>query len=447
MTGPEPIPPNRFPTQGHDDPAADAAWLAPLFDAAHIFVLRLDDAGFVIQANTGAERFFGPVVHTPRAHLTRDVADHRSTPTLLIAHALNSQPAADAAALLATVRRKTPQECVIRHSSNGRQRRALVSATRQAVDAGGAQTTLLVGLPVRRRNRIESDLRESQARFERLASAAFEAIVLTEDSVILDANETFRTMFGYTTEELTGMSAVACVAPEQRPQFIERVRNPVDEAYETTGLRKDGETFAVEVRSRSVPFQGRQARIAAVRDISEAKRSRERLFATNAELQRLAVTDALTGLDNRRAFDAHLDREINNTNRYGAPLSLVLMDVDRFKEYNDAFGHFEGDGALKRVGRILVEQARKTDFPARYGGEEFAIILSNTPLDNAALFAERCRQAIAVEPWPHRGVTASFGIARWEPAMESPRDLIHAADQALYGAKRQGRNRVQSAGI
>lgn len=436
------------PTAPAAEVESDPAWVAPLLEAAHIFVLRLDEANCVVQANTGAERFFGPLVHAPRAYLCRDTRDYRNTPSLFITQTPDLPPQggdAGSAILLASVKRKTPQECLIRHG-NGRQRRALVSALRPTVDGRGRITTLLLGLPVSRRNRIESDLRESQARFERLASATFEAIVMIEDGVILDANETFRGMFGYAAEELTGMRTTDCVAPDHRAEFIERVRQPVQEAYETVALRKTGETFAAEIRSRSVPFQGRQARIAAVRDISDAKRDRERLFATNAELQRLAITDGLTGLDNRRAFDAHLEREINNASRYGPPLSLVVMDVDRFKQYNDAFGHTEGDTALKRIADVLVAQARKTDFPARYGGEEFAIVLSNTPLDNARLFAERCRQAIAGNHWPHRRVTASFGIAAWTPAMDSPRDLIHAADQALYEAKRQGRDRVHCAG-
>jgi diguanylate cyclase (GGDEF)-like protein len=119
-----------------------------------------------------------------------------------------------------------------------------------------------------------------------------------------------------------------------------------------------------------------------------------------------------------------------------------MFDVDHFKSLNDTHGHPAGDEVLKALGRILASSSRSTDLAARYGGEEFTIILVNTGLDAAREAASRLRAAIEAEPWRHRAVTASFGVASFGPGAESPSDLIGRADKALYFSKTHGRNRV-----
>jgi diguanylate cyclase (GGDEF)-like protein len=169
------------------------------------------------------------------------------------------------------------------------------------------------------------------------------------------------------------------------------------------------------------------------------------LEEANVRLDALATTDSLTGVKNRRAFGEKLAEEISRSARYAVPLSLLLLDVDKFKQYNDTFGHQAGDEILKTVGRLLREQARATDFVARYGGEEFALVLPNTGDEGALVMAERLRAVIESAPWPKCAVTASFGAATFSREINTETALIGAADRALYASKEQGRNRVTHA--
>jgi len=165
----------------------------------------------------------------------------------------------------------------------------------------------------------------------------------------------------------------------------------------------------------------------------------------NAKLESLATTDGLTGLKNHRAFHDRLVAEWAGSERYGTPLSLILLDVDKFKQYNDTYGHPAGDDVLKRVGALLMSTSRETDFVARYGGEEFVIVLSHTTSEAAMEMAERCRAAIEGETWPLRPVTASFGVSTYRPGLVGQADLIREADGALYVSKGSGRNCVTHA--
>jgi len=170
--------------------------------------------------------------------------------------------------------------------------------------------------------------------------------------------------------------------------------------------------------------------------------SQLQMAQANRKLELLATIDPLTEAKNRRAWNEKLAEEWSRATRYGTPLSLVLLDVDKFKTYNDTFGHQAGDEVLRRVAQTAQSAIRVTDFLARYGGEEFALILPNTDAQGALVLAERLRAAIEGAPWKERPVTASFGIATLDGDMKSSDDLTRAADEALYGAKEQGRNRV-----
>jgi diguanylate cyclase (GGDEF)-like protein len=161
------------------------------------------------------------------------------------------------------------------------------------------------------------------------------------------------------------------------------------------------------------------------------------------EFEQLSVTDALTGLLNRRYIEARLAEEIKRSNRHGFPMSFMMLDVDHFKSYNDNFGHPAGDEALKMVGQVIRDTLRAADVAARFGGEEFSILLPQTRGDEAAAIAERIRHNIETAEFPHRAVTVSIGIASCSADLCVSADLVAAADRALYEAKRGGRNRVQ----
>lgn len=182
---------------------------------------------------------------------------------------------------------------------------------------------------------------------------------------------------------------------------------------------------------------------------------KQQLEETNKTLQRLAAQDGLTGVANRRYFDEFFDLEWRRDIRDGTPISLILIDIDFFKAYNDTCGHQMGDECLKRVANELSSVLNRSgDFVARYGGEEFVVVLPNVNSQGAYAVAERLRSAIEALGIQHsqskvsKHVTLSLGVATTVPKRDSdPATLIAAADQALYQAKQEGRNRVRVGGL
>jgi diguanylate cyclase (GGDEF)-like protein/PAS domain S-box-containing protein len=170
--------------------------------------------------------------------------------------------------------------------------------------------------------------------------------------------------------------------------------------------------------------------------------ARQQLEAANMQLRLLAATDGLTALANRRAFYERLDQECHAAARHDRPLSLILLDIDHFKSFNDTFGHPAGDDALKTVGWLLKEGIRDIDVAGRVGGEEFAILLPETDETEALQIAERMRRTIGENRWPLRRITASLGLATFYGADNDRELIIEAADQALYQAKRSGRDQT-----
>jgi diguanylate cyclase (GGDEF)-like protein len=165
------------------------------------------------------------------------------------------------------------------------------------------------------------------------------------------------------------------------------------------------------------------------------------LLEANRALAQAAVTDGLTGLKNHRAFQEALHSAVQMAERLQQPLSLVMFDIDHFKQFNDTFGHPAGDELLRQVAQVLRESARAYDVAARYGGEEFALLLPNTTLEQAVQVAERLRQQIRAIENPHAPVSASFGVATYRRGTP-PATLVYEADAALYRAKRSGRDQV-----
>jgi diguanylate cyclase (GGDEF)-like protein len=161
------------------------------------------------------------------------------------------------------------------------------------------------------------------------------------------------------------------------------------------------------------------------------------------EFEQLSVTDALTGLLNRRYLEKRLTEEITRSKRHRFPMSVMMLDVDEFKSYNDRYGHPAGDAALKIVAGVLKDILRGADVAARYGGVEFAILLPQTTSTEAAAIAERLRQRVEHTEFPKRKVTISIGIASCSNEIDTPEDINGAADHALYEAKNHGRNNVQ----
>ncbi len=178
------------------------------------------------------------------------------------------------------------------------------------------------------------------------------------------------------------------------------------------------------------------------------KRADEQIQQLNEKLAALALVDELTQLPNRRAFFLRGAEEISRSKRYGLPLSMLMLDIDRFKTINDTYGHARGDMALQCIARVLREQVREVDLPGRLGGEEFGILLPNTRLEEALVIAERIRKSIEALQCKQDTeacitMTASLGVADYNRDMQGLDDLFNRADTAMYKAKNNGRNRVE----
>ena len=226
--------------------------------------------------------------------------------------------------------------------------------------------------------------------------------------------------------------------------------------------RRDGTSFAVEYIGTPIREAGVVVgMVVSFQDITERKTMESRieqqflqmneysvaleyqkteLEAANRQLECLATTDGLTGLNNHRHFQTRFAEAFQMASRYHNILSVLLLDVDHFKQFNDTFGHPAGDQTLKTVANSLTIAARNTDFVARYGGEEFAVILPETDAQGALEAAERFRSAVESQEWPLRSVTVSIGAATWNLATETPPMMLEQADNALYASKRSGRN-------
>jgi diguanylate cyclase (GGDEF)-like protein len=180
---------------------------------------------------------------------------------------------------------------------------------------------------------------------------------------------------------------------------------------------------------------------------AELRERTAQLEVANAALEELATVDSMTGLANRRRFDVFIQQEWQRAERSRLPLSLLLVDIDHFKMFNDRYGHPAGDECIRQVASVLRAAVnRVSDLGCRYGGEEFALLLPNTAIGQAAVLAERLRATVASRPLSYRGlpveITCSFGVAHLRGPV--PPTLIELADEALYQAKRLGRNRVEA---
>jgi diguanylate cyclase (GGDEF)-like protein/PAS domain S-box-containing protein len=266
-------------------------------------------------------------------------------------------------------------------------------------------------------------------------------------------------VFGRTPTDMLGHGPESFVVPEDLHLVITAMDNAT---RDSTGdfdagtariHRPDGtvrwiEATGNQLRDSDTGLLGDT--IIVLRDITDRKELEQRLAS-------LALTDGLTGLANRRAFDDGLELEWRRTQRAGTPMSLLLLDLDNFKAFNDNFGHQAGDDCLRTVAAVVRATIRRPgDIAARYGGEELAVILPNTDLAGATAMAEKIRTAIADLKLPHPGnseggnhVTASLGAATALSCaggtLTMPSALLMAADTALYKAKSGGRDRVATA--
>jgi two-component system cell cycle response regulator len=230
--------------------------------------------------------------------------------------------------------------------------------------------------------------------------------------------------------------------PEFRTKYIIMLTGESEQEDKVEGLELGADDYITK------PFQSPEllARIRAGKRIVDLQKE---LLESNRRLELLSITDGLTKLYNHRYFQDELARAFEESQRYARPLSLAMIDIDFFKKVNDTYGHAVGDEVLRAVSRIYRDSARSTDLVARYGGEEFAVMMPETALEDGITFAEKIRQLIESQPVETQAgplpITISIGVSSVPHSrIHSPKELIVAADKALYRAKKNGRNQVQA---
>jgi len=293
------------------------------------------------------------------------------------------------------------------------------------------------------REEIQHELRESEQNYRDLFELESDAIFIiqNQDGAILEVNDAACNMYGYSRDELLGLKNTDMSAEPEETRAKTQATAPPDKVVKIQlrwHRKKDGTVFPVEITARFIQWKGHSVHIAAIRDITERR-------AAEQELERLAITDPLTGLLNRRQFFSESLELFRRALHQPYELSILMIDLDHFKEVNDRYGHATGDATLQQVAHRLHENVRPTDVVGRYGGEEFAIILPRTNMYETHQIADRLISIIADEPVRVEddtvSITISMGIAGLSENVKSLDDLLQRADQALYTAKEEGRNR------
>jgi len=324
--------------------------------------------------------------------------------------------------------------------------------------------TLLIALTgcvlvryLQQRSRLAKALVAKEADFRLLAEQSSDVVMrIGLDERILYASPSYARVFGWDPAKLLGAPALAGINPEDRPRLEQTIAALKEGETEEARViyrapqREKGEIWvetALRI-TRASETNEIDGVVAISRDITEQKDLQNKLAA-------LATSDGLTGLANRRHFDERLTDECARAKRDGLPLSLLLIDVDHFKKFNDHYGHPAGDACLRALARILAAQVRRpADLAARYGGEEFVLLLPNTDCDGCMQVGERVRETLRELGLPHalnapsKLVTISLGGATFIAAhgMTDHTALLAAADRSLYEAKNGGRDRLVMSG-
>lgn len=316
-----------------------------------------------------------------------------------------------------------------------------------AVPLHDAQGQVYAVLGVTRDVTPRKALEHTLKHFKAIIESSQDAIISKDlNGVVTSWNAGATAMFGYTDQEMIGQH-MRMLFPEDRlyedQQILERIRSgETVPRFETVRVRKDGTRINVSATMSLV----RDSRGQVVGASTIARDITARIKADH-ELRRLAQTDALTGLLNRRQFMMTADQELSRTKRYGGPLSVLMIDIDRFKIVNDTWGHQTGDLVIRKLGQLCRETLRDIDIIGRIGGEEFAVALPQTDPTRALDVAERLRQAVALIEVAHEQdlslrFTVSIGVTTLAHTETTLDTLLGWADIAMYEAKNSGRNRV-----
>lgn len=347
---------------------------------------------------------------------------------------------------------------------------SLINRAERSANANGSdyslfQATVLLEDQVRRRTQdLEAALRDnesitrslyqSEERYRSMVTQSLVGVALVEDERFTYVNPAILQTLGYSAIELLKIGPVAIVVEEDqhtaRTMLQQRMRGELQEVHHTFAARcKDGRVVTLEIHGSTMRVDGTTTLVNLVIDITERRRAEREVLALQEQLREQSIRDPLTGLHNRRYMEDALERELLVAQRQGKPVSVVIVDVDHFKSINDRHGHLAGDEVLRGVAETMKRLARASDIFCRYGGEEFLLVLPGLAADEAGARAEKIRQALAATPIESGQaaitLTASFGVAACPLHGQSAEELVARADQALYQAKRGGRDQVRQA--
>ncbi len=320
--------------------------------------------------------------------------------------------------------------------------------------AGGFFIALLIDM-LNRSQETRDALLESENRYRMLIETSPDGICVIRDEIIIFANENASRLLGGKAKiTLEGMSPFEFIDDSRIKEIrnvFESILKCTDKVIKTQNsyTRLDGNIIELDCTSTKIDFEGKPSIMVIFRDITEQKLSERKLTEANTLLQKLSLTDALTGLANRRYFDERFEIQRNDAIQNDIPLTIAMFDIDYFKSFNDAFGHLEGDHCLQALANEIERNLHRSgDFLARYGGEEFIAIFSETEEQAAWDKANKIRKSIENLKIPSANsavsqyVTVSIGVVSMKPSSDHMSELIENADKALYQAKTEGKNRV-----
>lgn len=330
-------------------------------------------------------------------------------------------------------------------TQQGQLRMVLVSSV--AIDWEGAPAVLMTGMDMTHQSEIEAELRESEQSYRRLFENMQDVYYRTNaQGVVQHVGPAVRRVLGYEPHEIEGRTAESYYPQSSDRDAFKTAILAHGEVSDFPGqmVRRDGQVIDISISSHALyDHAGNFAGVEGIyRDVTQRKN-------LERELQRLATTDMLTGMANRRAFLECAESVYAHSLGNGEPLTLLMLDLDHFKSINDRFGHLEGDRALMAFAQAVKSQLRASDVVGRLGGEEFGVLLPLTTIDEGQEVAARILLSIralqlADEAGQPYGITVSMGLGAFRPTDRSLRDALDRADQALYLAKHRGRNQLAS---
>jgi diguanylate cyclase (GGDEF)-like protein/PAS domain S-box-containing protein len=298
------------------------------------------------------------------------------------------------------------------------------------------------------RKLMEEQLKQERDLFEILIENINSGIALYDKDKFLYINQVMLDLFHYTNEEFLNLKAADFFNIEtgkiynSNSSLFKIHSNNEPSSRIIYKYIKDGKIYYIDLFRTAVTYIGKQTGLAMFTDVTDQILKEQNILVEKDAFKELSEHDALTGINNRRSFGGKLDELLNISLRYGRPLSLIMFDIDRFKNINDTYGHEIGDFILKEICAVIKEDLRNTDFFARYGGEEFVVIAPETSLSTAVELAERLRLKSEKHDFNiGQYVTCSFGVTEAK-GNDTPQSIIYRADAALYEAKETGRNKV-----